>query len=569
MTEQEPADAAGDTDHVADAYYGGHGATGASNSAASGASADRWRTLSAVHHLISDFSGRLPDPLIAQLREWLGRQDLVGLAEVLVTSAIAQGVALTPEQAEILAALPAAPGRRPGLPPELQISTDLPAPPAFEPGPAADDTDRAAVAAVFRNPAVTAIRRSTRSGTRVYLLQARAGAELWKLAAEAQQALTARDMSAPQVEAHWSDETPTPYQQAALAASLPLWTRPASPTRGPSLFGAAIDRKRAAQVTEWFQWDREVWATMTRLHRLLLRLAADLHVERLAKLRHTLAEGELAAFAVDLSSALAESGLALTAAEVALLREIPRQIEEPGLDLSALEQVPVGDAPAPVTGFALGPAPDDGLDAAPTVVMMMAAQPGVIQVWRAWRGSGLASFPVFLIEVDPGLAAWDVAFDAQLAQAPVGPAHVEVFWTGEPLPEFHLAALEVADPLWISTLEESPHTGGIRTSGVYDFADADGVPRFDTDHVRLPDADECDRLAVRMMAGDVVVRGAAPAGDVIDPRHGRVPQDHRTDGEWIWRTSTAYYLAEYQLAPHPDLLGHLRRMERGADDADA
>ena len=555
MTEQEAAGGAGD-----------------------GAAADRRQTLSAAHHLVSGLSGRLPDPLIAQVRDWLGREDVAGIAEVLVTSAISLGVSVTPQEAEMLAALPAAPGRRPGLPDELRVSADAgfdQAPlPAFEPGPAADDTDRAVVAAVFRTPKVTAIRRSTRSDgdddRRVYLLEAAPGAELWQPAAEAQRALQARGVEVPRVEAYWNDETPTRYQQAALAASVALWTRPSLPNRGPSLFGAAVDRQRSAQVTEWFQWDKEVWATLTRLHRLLLRLAPALPVEPLAGLRRALAEGELAAFAGYLASVLAGSDLVLTAAEVALVREIPRQIGEPGLDLTALDRVPVGDPPDPSTGFDLGPAPDDGLDAAPTVVMMMAAQPGVVQVWRAWRGKGIAAVPVFLIEVDPGTAAWDVAFDAQLAQAPAGPAHVEVFWTGEPLPGFHLEALQVADPLWIATLEESPHTGGVRTSGVYDFADEDGVPRFAAEHVRLPDPAECDRLAARMIAGDVVVRGAASSEDVIDPGRGRiVPEDHRTDGEWIWRSSAAYYLAEYQLAPHPDLLEHLRRMERGADGSDA
>jgi hypothetical protein len=246
-----------------------------------------------------------------------------------------------------------------------------------------------------------------------------------------------------------------------LSGSVPLWTRPALPERGPSLFGAAIDRDRASRVTEWYQWAGEVWATLTRLHRLLLRLAPVLPVERLAGLRRTLAEGELAAFVGDLAPLLAESGLALAATEVALLRGIPSQIE--------------------------------------------------------------------------------------------------------PLSAFHLAALENADPLWIATLEESPHTGGVRTAGVYDFADDAGVPRFAADHPRLPDPAECDRLAARMIAGEVVVRDPARAEDVIDPGRGRiVPEDFHTDGEWIWRASAAYYLAEYQLAPHQDLLEHLRRMERGA-----
>lgn len=104
-------------------------------------------------------------------------------------------------------------------------------------------------------------------------------------------------------------------------------------------------------------------------------------------------------------------------------------------------------------------------------------------------------------------------------------------------------------------------------AGVYDFADDDGVPRFTAEHLRLADPKECDRLAVRMIAGDIVVRNPTLAEDVIDARRGRVvPHSYHTDGQWIWSASAAYYLAEDQLAPHPDLLEHLRRMEQGASE---
>ena len=96
------------------------------------AAAERWRTLATVHRLISGLAGRLPDPLLAQAREWLGRADLVGLAEVIVSAAMTLGVSVTPQEARTLAALPAAPGRRPGLPAELRISDDAaPLPPSL------------------------------------------------------------------------------------------------------------------------------------------------------------------------------------------------------------------------------------------------------------------------------------------------------------------------------------------------------------------------------------------------------------------------------------------------------
>lgn len=178
-----------------------------------GAAADRWRSMSGLHRLISGFSGRLPGPLVAQARDWLGREDLVGIVEVLVSAVIALDLSVTPPEAESLAALPAAPGRRPSLPPELRISdAGPPALPSFRAGAPADQTDRAAVNAVFRDPKVIVIHRSTRTGAdgdhRVRLVEAGPGARVWRLAADAQHALEARGVQAPQVEAYWTGDAP-------------------------------------------------------------------------------------------------------------------------------------------------------------------------------------------------------------------------------------------------------------------------------------------------------------------------------------------------------------------------
>ena len=136
------------------------------------------------------------------------------------------------------------------------------------------------------------------------------------------------------------------------------------------------------------------------------------------------------------------------------------------------------------------------------------------------------------------------------------------------LPPYQASALEAADPLWIDIVEDSPFTGGIRTATVHDLVDPAGQPRFAADHPRLPDPAECDRLAARMQAGDIIVDTSARALDAVDPNRGRVvPLSYHTDGQWIWRLASAYYLAEYQLAPEPALLEHLRSMERGAEPA--
>ena len=65
-----------------------------------------------------------------------------------------------------------------------------------------------------------------------------------------------------------------------------------------------------------------------------------------------------------------------------------------------------------------------------------------------------------------------------------------------------------------------------------------------------------DRRRSRMVRylndGTIVVRDPTTSGvDPLDPA-GRVPRGYRTDGEWIWPESLAYFLDHHQVAPEPE-----------------
>jgi hypothetical protein len=565
--------------------------------------ADGQRVLEDLQGLVARLAGRLPDVLVTQIRDWLGAEDVIGLAEVLVGSAIAKGASVTSADARLLASLPTAAEHSTGLPPELTVTDEVPAVVhRFEAGPPAirtagrftDPADHATLSALYRDPHAVSVRRAVRTADgephrRVYLFEADPGVRVWRHVAAAQEMLRAGGEEAPQVEAFWTGDPLSPYQQAVLDASIVLWARPLLPRRGATMFGNALDPNRAKHVAEWHRWNEEVWNTLTGLHRLVQRLVPRLPAERLFALRRMLGLAELGRLAPALASAAAESGMPLTTRESALLRAVPGQIRASAVDLSALDRVPAAeDADALAAsearasaGHRFAAAPPGGWDAviaaaSDSAALVLASQPGVAEVWRAWSASedgaeGKAGVPVFLVAVDPGLAAWDVAFDGHLALSTSGrTVVVESFWIGDVLLPYQASALEVADPLWIDVVEESPFAGGVRAATVHDLVDAGGQPRFAADHPRLPDPAECDRLAARMQAGDIVVGTDALAVDAVDPGRGRiVPLSYRTDGQWIWRMASAYYLAEYQLAPEPGLLEHLRSMERGADLSEA
>ncbi|MCW2939607.1 MAG: hypothetical protein JWN00_2592 [Actinomycetia bacterium] len=51
---------------------------------------DGQRVLEDLQGLAARLAGRLPDALVTQIRDWLGAEDVIGLAEVVVGAAIAK-----------------------------------------------------------------------------------------------------------------------------------------------------------------------------------------------------------------------------------------------------------------------------------------------------------------------------------------------------------------------------------------------------------------------------------------------------------------------------------------------
>jgi hypothetical protein len=81
---------------------------------------------------------------------------------------------------------------------------------------------------------------------------------------------------------------------------------------------------------------------------------------------------------------------------------------------------------------------------------------------------------------------------------------------------------------------------------------------FDPDHPRLVDPEQREALLARLSGGVVVPGTDGSDVDVVRPERGRVvPWTYRTDGRWVWPEAVAYYLAEYGLAPEPELSIHL------------
>ncbi|RKR86733.1 hypothetical protein BDK92_0998 [Micromonospora pisi] len=226
--------------------------------------------LAAFHQLLLRMSGRLPDELIAACRRWLAEGEFVEIAQAVVFAVLAGRVPMTDtdallladtltdagEDSDALAEIERAVvdpqplyGLAPVSPQELAdhgdtvpYSIDLTVP--YDGPGAADETDRAAVAAVraqrdegaplralwraWRFPAIDTQWPPPR---RIYLLQADNEAVLPARAAALQHALELAGESDPQVEAFCdADELPA-YQRTALGFSTLLWT--AAPAVAP------------------------------------------------------------------------------------------------------------------------------------------------------------------------------------------------------------------------------------------------------------------------------------------------------------------------------------------------
>ncbi|MEV4759502.1 hypothetical protein AB0J86_31020 [Micromonospora sp. NPDC049559] len=234
--------------------------------------------VAAYHRLLLRTAGRLPDELTAEARRWLADGDVLGVAQAVTFAALAGRIALTPADADLLAATLAEAGADAdavaalersetegqgwfGLAPvgpdvlatygdEVPYSLDLTA--GYDGPGGADPTDEAVRAAVsggevagvailgvwrsFRFPA-----RDTRwpAPRRVYLVQAATAddAVLVPVAPALQDALAAAGEAHPQVEVFAEPGALPAFQRTALGFGALLWApAPAEPIRVARLF---------------------------------------------------------------------------------------------------------------------------------------------------------------------------------------------------------------------------------------------------------------------------------------------------------------------------------------------
>lgn len=316
----------------------------------------------------------------------------------------------------------------------------------------------------------------------------------------------------------------------------------------------------------WSELDEEEWGIWAGLHRLLLRLAGQMPDDWVTHTRGMLGGGDLAYLPDTISGSVVQLGVSLTPAELEFLpRVLPAfgQGDEPPV---GLDQVRVA-AETPATGHQFSPAPpavlasagaripasldltggasdalwdlppelaeledlaDDLTDTVDSgVVVEVSGEPGVIGMWRTWRSGPDGSRRIFLVEVEPRVPAWQVAYDIQRELVRDGEEHpqVEVYWSGDELTPYHRAARSGAALLW------ARQPGRVRVARVPEV--------LAPDHPRVTDPREGDRLLAALRGGAVV-----PAG-------------HRTDGHWVWPEAVADHLAEHGLAPDPELAEHL------------
>ncbi|WP_326633869.1 hypothetical protein OIE67_49925 [Nonomuraea fuscirosea] len=224
---------------------------------------------------------------------------------------------------------------------------------------------------------------------------------------------------------------------------------------------------------DWAELDDRGLRLYTGLHRMLLRLAGQLPDELISRARALLAEGELAYLPDAVTIAAAEAGVALTAGEIEVLREVFTALGLDGEPAAAGEVTLTTTTPA--TGHTFSPdsvrpprvpagidlsggvpgelaeLEDDLFDLTDHLVVdALSERPGVVAVRRAWRDGSPGPRRVFLVEVDPGVPAWEAALEGQTEAEQLGESdpRVEVYWTGDDLPPYHRAAIEAAALLW-------------------------------------------------------------------------------------------------------------------------
>jgi hypothetical protein len=310
------------------------------------------------------------------------------------------------------------------------------------------------------------------------------------------------------------------------------------------------------------------------VHEFVQLLAGWVPDEKLATVRRTLADGETAPAAAAAVALVAEHDVPLLAGDIETARSLA---EEPG----ALDRVqPAAQYPRlPFQFSMLGP--DEALDADDLDLLMAdAAQARSAQiagVWRTWRfptdGVGEPdaanedadlAHRVYVVQVPDGAEAPALAGELQAALDGHVAAGLEVIALDAAPPPYQAAALEDAALLWAPP-DEGP---AFRIARAFDFATPDTGPGFHPEH-RVVDSAERDRMLQYLASGTLVLHTTARTRDVLSPEAGQVvPTSFRTDGEWIWTDTVAYYLEEHGLAPDEELAAHIEaRCQAGDVDA--
>jgi hypothetical protein len=286
---------------------------------------------------------------------------------------------------------------------------------------------------------------------------------------------------------------------------------------------------------------------------LLLGLAGRVADETLAELRLCLADGDLD----DLANLLAEQAgtVTLTEAEAGLVRALIT-----AYDAEHAPDPRVGETPPPPYRFGDrdGGSPPPGHESEPDATDAVAVAAGqrvggLLALWRVFRHSGdEPPRRVYLAEAERGADLAELTAEIQyaLTGASEDTPRVEAFAEGMPLGAYHDIALAGA------SLVHAAETAPVRLARAFDGATADG-PYFDDDHPRLRDADG-ERVLAYLRSAELVHNTPGAMDDVLDTGGvAAVPVGFRSDGEWVWPDTVAYYLKRHGLAPEPELLAHV------------
>jgi hypothetical protein len=179
----------------------------------------------ACHELLIALAGRLPDEVLWRVRDWLAAAGHAAVCAVLPRELLRHRIGLTDGERVLLLESVGAWGASPRLL-DAVLPAHGPAPTATF-GPDPDDADLAALtvlAVVRSHPGCTQLRLARRGdGRRIVLVL---GAERpWVLTGVLQRVLRAHGERVPRVEVLPADVPPPAYHRAAVAASVPVWSR--------------------------------------------------------------------------------------------------------------------------------------------------------------------------------------------------------------------------------------------------------------------------------------------------------------------------------------------------------